>query len=103
VAAPMDMGPRLLYETDAQVLAGPYHRNGEGNLMAWETIGAPLTDETLSDIDWVVVCEGQPELTIIEAEFGPGLLADLLEGEIPDSLERVETEAEGLLLFRVRD
>lgn len=101
VAAPMDLGPRLLHGTDAQVLAGPYHRNGEGNLLAWEVLGAPLDAGRLTGVDWVVVCEGQPELTIIEAEFGPGLLGDLLDGNVPDALEPVGTD-EGLLLYRIR-
>lgn len=64
VLAPIDMGPRLLIETDHHVLAAPYHRNAIG-IRAW--LDAELNLAPTSD--YIVDCRpgGQAMLRRISA------------------------------------
>lgn len=105
VLAPIDLGPHLLARTDARVLAGPYHRNTEGNLLAWTLLGGdPDGDAVRAEgISWVAYCEGMAEVTVLRASFGEGLLTGLIEGDTPPFLRRVPTGAGALRLYRVTD
>lgn len=104
VLAPIDLGPDLLVGTDAGVLAAPYHRNNAGNRLAWDLLlGAPEDAEfSQHGIDWVVTCEGMNENDIFLARSPSGLMAALLAGNPPASLERTELGADGLTVYRVR-
>ncbi len=105
VLAPVDLGPYLLQRPGFRVLAGPYHRNDAGNVRAWELLGGRPGAEELHavGVTWVATCEGMPERSVLESRFGPGLLADLEDRDVPAFLEEVVTDAEGLRLYRVTD
>ncbi len=104
VLAPIDLGPDLLYGTDADVVAGPYHRNNEGNRLAWDLFmgSADDADFRAHGIDWVVTCEGMNENGLILHEAPDGLLAALLQGDPPSSLEVTGLGGDGLTVYRVR-
>lgn len=63
--------------TDADVLAAPYHRNNEGNRMAWDPLLGPPEEAQFSQhgIDWVVTYEGMNENNIFLAHSPSGLTA----------------------------
>lgn len=105
VLAPMDLGPDLLIGTEAEVLAAPYHRNNQGNLLAWDLLMGPPEEADFSryGIDWVVTCEGMNENSLIVGEAPAGLLAGLLEGQVPASLEETDLGGGGLSVYRVTD
>ncbi len=104
VLAPMDLGPDLLHGTDADVLAAPYHRNNEGNRLAWDLfLGSPdEADLSARGIDWVVTCDGMAENNLLVREAPEGLLAALLADDVPSTLEVTDLGGRGLTVYRVR-
>lgn len=107
VLAVSNLGAPILRYTPHRVLAGPYHRNVDGNLLA---IRAFLEGEATAraivraeGLAYVAVCPGNDE-TITFAEWAPeGFLAALANGKLPGWLEPVEgNDGHALLLYRVR-
>ena len=107
VLAVSDLGSPILANTPLRVLSGPYHRNVAGNLLMMEMMmGEQARVEALArehGIDYVVLCQGNPE-TFNFAQLAPGgLLSQLAKGNLPNWLERVpDTEGAALEIYRVR-
>lgn len=58
VLAPIDLGPRILAETDHHVLAAPYHRNVAGNLPALRHQFGLAPDPRAAGADYRLGCDG---------------------------------------------
>jgi len=103
----VDLGPAILAETKHSVLAAPYHRNGVGNIAAFDLL---LSDDAAAKrvlaqrrIDYVAICPGSPERINFERAAPEGLTARLSRGEVPDYLEAAGGDPmEPLRVFRVR-
>jgi len=108
VLAVSNHGAPILAETAHRVLAGPYHRNIEGNLATIDAmVGTP--DEALAivrryGVDYLAVCPGNPETQILTARAPGGLLDRIQQGEATGWLEPLTSpEQAPLRLFRIID
>lgn len=102
-----NLGAPVLRYTPHRVLAGPYHRNLDGNIAALDAfIGTPAKAEEIAranSIGLVAFCGGNPETAFLAERAPAGLLAMLLRGEVPDWLEIVpESRAGALELYHIR-
>lgn len=97
VAAFMDLGPRILYETPHRVLATPYHRNRDGLLDARRIFRIPEGPELRAllahrEVDLLLACPPDDR-----SYYDPpvGSLYDRIErGELPTWLRPVPLPAE---------
>ncbi len=101
-----NLGAPVLRYTPHRVLAGPYHRNVEGNLAALDafTGSAALAGEVVDrhDVTLVALCPGNDESRVFAERAPHGLLAMLMRGEVPAWLQPVpQGEKSPLQLFRV--
>jgi hypothetical protein len=102
-----NLGAPVLAYTPHRVLAGPYHRNVEGNLAALDAFTGAA--ETAQDVVWrhgmtvVALCAGNDETRFLAGHAPHGFLAGLTRGDVPGWLERLPgSESDSLRLFRVR-
>ena len=104
--APIDLGPRILFESPHRVLATAHHRADKA---IRDTMLAFIDKEEdareiirARHIDYVMICPEMPELAIYR-QAGPGGMADrLLAGNAPDWLKPVAHDGgSGVLLWRV--
>ena len=107
VLAVSNLGSPILAYTGHRVLAGPYHRNVEGNLAVLDMLTGPADaaqDLVRSrDIGLVALCRGNAETAFLAARSPDGLLAALVRSAVPDWLEPVAgTAGQPLELYRVR-
>jgi hypothetical protein len=105
VLALFDLGPPILAETPHRVLAGPHHRNVEGNLAAARAFtGSPRRAHEIArkyDVGLVAICRGDPQGFAGAAPSG--FLARLVRGRVPRWLEIVPgTQAGPVQIYRVR-
>lgn len=106
VLAISNLGASILAFTHHRTLAGPYHRNIEGNLATIDAMieapGNGLAILRLHDIAYVAVCPGNAE-TLALAERAPeGMLARLQRGEpIPWLAPLPQPEGSALQVFAV--
>lgn len=105
VAAPIDLGSRLLLYTPMRVLAAPYHRDQEG--MAAEIrigLASPKKARTLlqqANVGLIAFCPKAGDIDIIIRNSPSGLYADLKRGQVPDYLIPLPTpQGSGLQIFR---
>lgn len=106
VLAVSNLGAPILRYTPQRVLAGPYHRNVEGDLA---TLNAFIgTDAEAHDIvrrygvTIVASCPGNAETIALSRKAPNGLVAHLAKGEVPAWLVPVPaTAGQPLKLFRV--
>ncbi len=106
VLAISNLGAPVLRYTPHHVLAGPYHRNMDGNLAALEAfIGKPEKARDVvqaNRIGLVAFCRGNTETGFLARRAPGGLLAELLAGRAPDWLEIVpESSGKPIELYRV--
>lgn len=106
VLSSVDAGSHILAHTGHSVLAGPYHRNNQGNLVAVHALLAtPLRARAMalaSGAELVAVCTQMVDLAIY-AEQAPDSLAALLKrGEAPDWLAPVESGPSHWKIYRIR-
>jgi hypothetical protein len=103
IANPIDTGPFILAWTPHSVIAGPYHRQSRGlsDIIAVFK-GSPAEAEAIIRrrlIDYVVVCEGSPEIGLYEPE-ADSTMARLIRGDIPRWLEPLPGKG-ALKIYRV--
>ena len=108
IAAPIDLGPELLFRTPHAVVAAPYHRGPDGIV----TIDALLrtTDEAAAramiadhGIDVVLVCPNGPQRARYRGEDQPSFIDRLISGLVPDWLEPITMpEGSASAVFAVR-
>jgi len=107
VLAVSNLGSPILAYTDHRVLAGPYHRNVEGNLLVLDAFtGQAAMARTVvrnQHIGLVALCRSDPEAGNLVDAAPNGFLAELLEGQLPAWLEPVPgTAGQPLELYRVK-
>lgn len=103
VAAPADFGPMLLTTTRHHVLAGPYHRNTQGNRAMYDLFLSPPTHaEALArrwGVAYVALCpDSFAELGAI-AEDPQRLAGSLRAGAVPAWLRPVSPAGAGARVF----
>lgn len=101
-----NLGAPMLRYTPHRVLAGPYHRNLEGNLAALnafiEPPGKAADIARANGIGLLAFCRGNRETEFLAKKAPEGLLATMLAGSTPDWLELVpESRGKPLELYRV--
>lgn len=107
VLAVSNLGAPILRYTHHRVLAGPYHRNVDGNLLAIRAFleGEPTARAVMRDqgIAYLALCPGNDETRTFAAWAPEGFLAGLGKGEVPAWLDAVDgNEGSALVLYRVR-
>lgn len=106
VLAISNLGSPVLANTPHRVLAGPYHRNVDGNLATLDLLMADPASAVAgmrdAGIDYVAVCPGNPESIALRGWAPSGLLAAMMEGSGPDWLEPVAQDEGPLRLYRLR-
>ncbi len=106
VIAVSNIGPAILKHTRHRTLAGPYHRNNEGNIATLDALTKPPDGayEILSrySVELVVHCPGNDESGHM-ARLGPdGLMNTLFEKQPPEWLKKLTTGPEtALVIFQV--
>ncbi len=107
VAAANGLGPDILFATPHRVLAGPYHRNVDGNL-AWinAMIGTPgearqiLTD---AEVTLLAVCPDDPDERDFLRAAPDGFVGQLLKGQTFNWIEPVQQTMElPLRVWRIK-
>ena len=101
-----NLGAPVLRYTHHRVLAGPYHRNLDGNLAALNAFIGPADKSAdiarANGIGLFAFCRGNSETAFLAKRAPDGLIAALLAGKTPDWLEIVpESSGKPLELYRV--
>jgi len=106
VLAISNLGSPILLYTHHRALAGPYHRNTEGNLAVLDALtGSPDRAKATVDarnVGLIALCPTDPEQKLLEKQAPDGLLAALQRNEVPGWLEPIDTHGSLLHLYRVR-
>ena len=103
IAVISNLGSSVLANTPHRVLAGPYHRNQQGNLANLDLMMAKADEAAelalKAGVDYVALCPGNPETNAL-VEWAPeGLVAGLAGGQAPDWLQSAATGP--LLIWQV--
>ena len=105
VLAVSNLGPAILRYTPQRVLAGPYHRNVEGNLAAMRAMLAPPAEAEAimraNKVGIVAFCPGNPETALLVREAVNGLAAALSAGDAPAWLRPVSPPGQALQLYLI--
>lgn len=101
-----NLGAPVLRHTPHRVLAGPYHRNVDGNLAALDAFTGPIDRAAAvakqNGMMILAFCRGNGETRLLARQAPEGLLADLLAGNVPSWLEILpETRDLPLQLYRI--
>ncbi|CAM5451204.1 hypothetical protein MAUB1S_07597 [Mycolicibacterium aubagnense] len=107
VLAVSNLGSPILAYTSHRVLAGPYHRNIEGNLLVLEAFtGQAASAQAVvrnQHIGLIALCRSDPEAGNLTSAAPDGFLAELIKGQLPAWLEPVPgTADQPLELYRVK-
>ncbi len=108
IAGSNNFGPLFLLQTVHRVIAGPYHRNVEGNL-AWidAMTGAPQDARATlqkAGVTILAICPTEADETSLTSEAPDGFLSKLISGKSFDWLEPVQdTMDKPLKLWRVAE
>ena len=106
VLAVSNLGAPILAYSPHRALAGPYHRNIAGNLAVLDAFTGPMeAAEKLvrsHHVGLIAICHADAEQKLLAGKAPAGLLAKLLQGEIPAWLEPVPASGDSLRLYRVR-
>jgi hypothetical protein len=104
VVAPIDSGAFFLAHTGLSVFAAPYHRNNDGNLLAFESFMAkPDAARAMlaaRGVDYVMICNNFGETQALANRAPDGLAAALLAGKVPDWLVPVAVRDSPYSVFR---
>jgi hypothetical protein len=106
IAGSSNLGPLYLLSTPHRVLAGPYHRNVDGNL-AWINAMTGTPEEARAILQKVkvtilAICPTDSDESGLSAEVPNGFLAQLISGKSFDWLEPVRgTMDKPLKLWRI--
>jgi hypothetical protein len=106
VLAPSNLGAAILRFTPHRTYAGPYHRNQAGMRIALDAFLAPPEEAKAVTIangaDYVVICPGNDESGILARHAPQGLMAVLLEGDVPGWLVPLaDGPTEAIRIYRV--
>lgn len=107
VLATSNFGAPIVRYTHHRVLAGPYHRNIAGNLLALDAfMGTRAQAEKVirdNGVTLLALCPSDDEGTMLAEKAPTGLLAEIKAGELPGWLTPVDgTQNTKLRLYRVQ-
>ena len=107
VLAISNLGSPILARSPHRVLAGPYHRNAGGNLLALDafTGTAEQARATIESnrIGLVALCRGNAETALLTGKAPAGFRAARPRGAPPDWLEKLSQDtSEPLEIYRIR-
>lgn len=107
IMAPADLGSHLLLFTPHEVVAAPYHRNGEGMLATFRFFNRSIEEARgilrARDIRTIVVCPVMPEV-IGFADASPQSFARLLaDDNLPVWLQRTSAVEDVLQVYELVD
>jgi hypothetical protein len=103
----LDFGPELLYRTDYNIIATPYHRNDQGILFNYEVMAAESTEQVhkmLKErlVDLLIICPESNEKYFYKKTAGKNTFYEqLISGEKPDFLEEIALPNELNNNFRI--
>ena len=103
----VDLGPRLITLTHHDAIAGPYHRNGDAILDVQKAFRGSADDARRvarkHGATLLLICPNMSESTIYKAQNPKGFYMQLVNGKIPDWLERVALPANSpFMLWRIK-
>lgn len=103
----VDLGPRLITLTHHDAIAGPYHRNGDAILDVQKAFRGSADDARgvarKHGATLLLICPNMSESTIYKAQNPKGFYMQLVNGKIPDWLERVALPANSpFMLWRIK-
>ncbi|MBS9721710.1 GtrA family protein [Tianweitania sp. BSSL-BM11] len=105
VLAPTNLGSAILLYTGHSALAGPYHRNHDGNRLALQALmAAPEAARSMlqgSGVTLVVWCPGNPESASLVARAPNSLAAELARKAAPAWLQPTKADNGNLDVYRV--
>jgi len=106
ILAPLDIGPRLVYETDHSVVATGHHRGSEAMRKVISAFLAPEREAHALVVErgtkYVALCPDLVEPARYAANAPDGFAAQLLDGDAPQWLEPVPMEPRvGLKVWKV--
>lgn len=106
VMAPLFYGPSVLMLSSHDVVAGPYHRNGQSILDNIRAMHGSFAEAKAivdrRDVDYIAICALSRETAVAKNRAPEGLVAKVLAGEGPSWLEPVPAaEKTALTLWRV--
>lgn len=106
IAAPLDIGPALLMESQHNVIASGHHRGSAGIRFIFELFAASPEDAHARLLEretaYVAICRDLMEVQI-HAGRTPGGLADhILKGKVPHWMDRIDTGESGLEIWAIR-
>ena len=107
ILAPLDIGPRILYETGHSVVATSHHRGQRGMRSAIQAFISTPEEAQRSlrqrGTAYVALCPGLTEPARYAQAAPEGLMARLLQGRAPDWLEPVPVPGDGSLeVWKIR-
>ena len=103
----VDLGPRLITLTHHDAIAGPYHRNGDAILDVQKAFRGSADDARRvarkHGATLLLICPNMSESTIYKAQNPKGFYMQLVNGKIPDWLDRVALPANSpFMLWRIK-
>jgi len=107
VLAFIDFGPELLYRTNYNVIATPYHRNDSGILFTYDVMASDNSDEAFRllkerTVDMIIICPESSEKNFYKNNNDePTLYERMLRGQQPTFLEEMQLPTELADQFRV--
>jgi hypothetical protein len=106
IFAPVNSGSHLLVHTAHSVLAAPYHRNVAGNRVVMEAfLARPEAAYKLvaeSGATYFAYCPLLPQMRLFADREPQGLAAALLDGGIPDWLQRIDLSGSKYQTFTIK-
>ncbi|MDH5750631.1 MAG: hypothetical protein OEY85_15080 [Rhodospirillales bacterium] len=107
IASFIDFGSEILFRTNHEVLAAPYHRNNKGNRDHFSLLRARNAEEALAVVErrkvsLILICPSSTKGRVYKGDGFRSFYERLAEGEIPSWLRPVKLPtASGFRLFEV--
>jgi hypothetical protein len=91
VLAPIFWGPELLFRSNVDIVAGPYHRNASGMLYSYGVMAAMDPKDAMAalrerGIDFIVMCRAQDWIPRVPADSAGTFYHSLVQGSLPPGL-----------------
>lgn len=106
IAAHIDIGAAILFNTNHQVLAAPYHRNEKGIRAAYDIFTAENADNAMKHIaasatDIIIYCENPDNFWSRVAPSDNAFIDQLVSGNVPSWLTLLSEPSSGYKIYKV--
>ena len=102
----IDLGAAILAHTDLKVTTAPYHRNTQGILASLDMFLGNEAEAKQAVIntqaDYVIACRKNGETGLYLNKAPTGMMSQLIAGDIPTWLEKIDMDQDVLLGYKVR-